>query len=547
MKHNQELRCPHCGRVLMFEDQVCPYCGQETQTVVRKFRRPRGRLRQKSVLNPDQQQIRQQRTGRERPMHQGSRHSGSGISLGTAKILAAIIVLMIAVPLAFLTMRSLNPPAPDRQEIIRQETEKTTEATETEEITTAAQETEVTETETEETVPANATEPETTAAAETVPETEAPETTETMEAAEIPETLPGYTQIRNPRHYTISDEELEALDRDALWRHSERWNQETQNLILGQKRALEKTLELLKYWQKSEEKMLQTLESHRISRKDGKKVIDLLEIDFSIQAYKTMLNYLSSDYFSPSQMREQLEYDKFTPEQIDYAFAQCQVDWDEQMAGEILEYLDDHYCSRWKLVSYAMEKGFDQKKVQIYVDSLDIDWRILPLCLRLRQRYLRLHPVLQLRNRLCRFRCHAVGDQGKRRHQGHRAQQPEQHHQPQGIGNDLRGFFQHQPHGHHREDHQGTGEAHVEHRRKNRFHGSSLMDWIRAWISWISESDSFFREPKAARKAGREPSKVSSTNCSDCRASYSALVIFTVTVRFSVSNRPSSLRRFSTV
>ena len=58
--------------------------------------------------------------------------------------------------------------------------------------------------------------------------------------------------------------------------------------------------------------------------------------------------------------------------------------------------------------------------------------------------------------------------QGDAGGQGHRAQQPEEHHRPQGVGKDLGGPLQGQPCRHHAQDHDTRREAHVQKGRKQR-------------------------------------------------------------------------------
>ena len=108
----------------------------------------------------------------------------------------------------------------------------------------------------------------------------------------------------------------------------------------------------------------------------------------------------------------------------------------------------------------------------------------------------------------------------RRRRQRHRTQQPEQHHGPKGIGNGPGRFPEEQPQRQHRRNDNAGRQAHIEQGGKQGLqHQAHLrMPSMMALSSSISRSESRFRELKAARKAGSDPSKVSSTNCSLCMA-----------------------------
>lgn len=55
MKDDSVLRCPHCGREMLFEDEICPYCGEEISGPVRREKNPQSF---ESTLNPTQEEIR---------------------------------------------------------------------------------------------------------------------------------------------------------------------------------------------------------------------------------------------------------------------------------------------------------------------------------------------------------------------------------------------------------------------------------------------------------------------------------------------------------
>ena len=108
------------------------------------------------------------------------------------------------------------------------------------------------------------------------------------------------------------------------------------------------------------------------------------------------------------------------------------------------------------------------------------------------------------------------GKERRRRRQGHRTHKPNEHNAPERIGDDLGRLLEWQAQQQKKQyDHAGR-EAHIENLRKDAGHGfsSPLMPSIMVCSAAISSEESRFREENAAKKAGREPWKVSSTNSS---------------------------------
>ena len=103
----------------------------------------------------------------------------------------------------------------------------------------------------------------------------------------------------------------------------------------------------------------------------------------------------------------------------------------------------------------------------------------------------------------------------------HGTQQAEQHHRPQRIGKYLRRALQTQSRKQNDRNHKTGGTAHIENFQKNQIkHRTSHLriSAIMRSSAAISSSDNFFFRLKAARKAGSDPEKDSSTNCSLCAA-----------------------------
>lgn len=99
------------------------------------------------------------------------------------------------------------------------------------------------------------------------------------------------------------------------------------------------------------------------------------------------------------------------------------------------------------------------------------------------------------------------GKERRRRGKRHRAQQPEEYNAPQRIRDSLGRMLERQAHKKQQQNHRAGHEAHIENLGKDAGHGASSprMPSIMDCSAAISSEESFFREEKAARKAGSEP------------------------------------------
>ncbi len=75
-------------------------------------------------------------------------------------------------------------------------------------------------------------------------------------------------------------------------------------------------------------------------------------------------DYLSIMAFSEIGLKEQLEYDKFTSEEADYAVKNCGADWNEQAGKKAKEYLDLMSFSKQELIDQLKYDGFTQSQAE---------------------------------------------------------------------------------------------------------------------------------------------------------------------------------------
>ena len=68
--------------------------------------------------------------------------------------------------------------------------------------------------------------------------------------------------------------------------------------------------------------------------------------------------------FSESGLREQLEFDGFTSEQVMYAIENCSADWQEQAVKAAAIYLENKPLSRQGLADQLMKDGFTEEEAE---------------------------------------------------------------------------------------------------------------------------------------------------------------------------------------
>ena len=323
-----QRRCPHCGRVQMFDDQICPYCGQDLD----------GRKRRETVHEKARRQRKAVRAGRNGTGDPESWQGRGGRTADTGKYIVLGIGLMILALqlLVVLSHKGLLEPfrKPEGNEAVLQVTTEAAEETETTEVPT---------------------------------ETAAPETTETPAPEE------AESETGEPEYLPFSREEEDSLQPDALWKSRERWEKAYPDVMGLELIAMEKTAGLIE--DNSRESLIQMMKKKLIPRKTAERILDRFEIDFNIQCYKCMRSYLRYSGFSPVDMENQLEYEGFTPEEIRYAMGREEVDWYDQIGFWVYDTQEYSAYSESGLLEKLKEEGFDPEDIEKWHETAEIDYK----------------------------------------------------------------------------------------------------------------------------------------------------------------------------
>ena len=80
--------------------------------------------------------------------------------------------------------------------------------------------------------------------------------------------------------------------------------------------------------------------------------------------------YLSIMHFSKEGLRQQLEYEGFTTEEIDYAINNQSVDWSEQALGKGKEYMNTMSFSKTGLKEQLLFEGFTDEQATYAVNEI---------------------------------------------------------------------------------------------------------------------------------------------------------------------------------
>lgn len=106
---------------------------------------------------------------------------------------------------------------------------------------------------------------------------------------------------------------------------------------------------------------------------DAKEEVEKVEEKISIgekNAKEKAESYLKIMDFSKEGLKEQLEFEGFTLEEIEYAVNNCKVDWFEEAAGKADTYLDTMSFSRESLYNQLEFEGFTHEEIEYGLKSV---------------------------------------------------------------------------------------------------------------------------------------------------------------------------------
>ena len=317
MNDNQQLRCPHCGRTQLFDDEICPYCGQtmtrgRRRIVTVKQRADRQRAIQKKNWNRPQEKTTWI------PQQPNGVWTGPETKRTSGKkkipLKKAAVYLVIFAVLYQIVPLVLHIAMRD--------------------FMADRQITDVFK----------------------------------QDDGPIP------TFGRESYIYT-TDEELDALDPGALWKRPQDWDNLFPGITEEEKTTLEAAADFVESSDESRETLLRNMEAQNIPPKAAAKALRMLEVDWNIQALRCMLGYLRYSIFSPREMWEQLEYEQFTREQIQYAMDHCNIDWYHEMEMQVPERLLYNNYSEQGMREELLQDGYLPEDIDRYLEGCGVDWR----------------------------------------------------------------------------------------------------------------------------------------------------------------------------
>lgn len=89
-----------------------------------------------------------------------------------------------------------------------------------------------------------------------------------------------------------------------------------------------------------------------------------------INALQSAQSYLNMGGFSEESLRNQLEYEQFTSDEIDYAIKNCNADWNEQCVESAESYIDMGGFSRGSLYDQLEYEGFTDSQINYALDKI---------------------------------------------------------------------------------------------------------------------------------------------------------------------------------
>lgn len=133
---------------------------------------------------------------------------------------------------------------------------------------------------------------------------------------------------------------------------------------LGERNALRKAESYLDYTSFSKEGLRDQLEYEGFASDEIDYALDNIVVDWNEQALDTAESYLRYTSFSETGLRNQLEYEEFLSDEIDYAMENIVVDWNEQAAAKAESYLSHSAFSRERLASQLEYEGFTPEQIE---------------------------------------------------------------------------------------------------------------------------------------------------------------------------------------
>lgn len=176
--------------------------------------------------------------------------------------------------------------------------------------------------------------------------------------------------LRTTTGNPISNVTLQELS-DAL-SGAEPVDTNTSSSSAGEKNALESALSYLDYSAFSAEGLKEQLEFEKFTSDEAQYAVDNCGADWKEEALESALQYLDYSGFSKQGLKEQLLFEKFTEEQATYGVENCKADWMKEAKESAKSYMDYSSFSRDGLIDQLLYEGFTQEEAEHGADSVGL-------------------------------------------------------------------------------------------------------------------------------------------------------------------------------
>lgn len=141
---------------------------------------------------------------------------------------------------------------------------------------------------------------------------------------------------------------------------------------VGEKNALDSALSYLDYSAFSAEGLKGQLEFEKFTSDEAQYAIDNCGADWNEEALESAKQYLDYSGFSKQGLYEQLLFEKFTEEQATYGVEHCGADWMKEAEESAKSYMDYSSFSRGGLIDQLLYEGFTQEEAEHGADSVGL-------------------------------------------------------------------------------------------------------------------------------------------------------------------------------
>ena len=136
----------------------------------------------------------------------------------------------------------------------------------------------------------------------------------------------------------------------------------TNNTTMGQRNALQKAHDYLRFMNFSRQGLIDQLLFEGYSQADAEYAVNNCGADWNAQALGKAKDYLDLKPFSYNGIIDQLKFEGYTTEQATYAANNCGADWNEQAVKSAQSYLQIMSFSREDLISQLEFEGFTHEQ-----------------------------------------------------------------------------------------------------------------------------------------------------------------------------------------